>query len=568
MGYRYASYQIEGAWDEDGKSESIWDRFSHTPGMIKTGDTGDVACDFYHRYREDIALMAELGLNAARISLSWPRIIPNGKGAVNPKGIDFYNRVIDELLKHNLKPFVTLYHWDLPQILEDTGGWANRDLANYFSDYAALASKSFGDRVKHWMSFNEPWIFTVLGYMFGIHAPGRRDRRYAMKAGHVINLAQGMATRAIRENSKPDMVGAAFSMQPIGSHSDSVEDREAAERYHRFNNVWFLETAMEGRYPKIFLEGSEEEWLDIQPGDMEIIKAPLDFIGINLYTRMTIAHDPHDKMMGTRPAYPGEENELTDFGWEVYPRALSEMILRISRDYPGIPIYVTENGASYGEAPEADGKVHDQRRIKFLRGYIAEMGLAIAKGADVRGYFLWTFTDNFEWAEGFGQRFGIVYCDFKTQLVPSRIAAIGIRSSRAAMCSTSILANDGREHSDLGPRPRDVGVLRRAVRRPLYVASGGGTSGRRIAAPGGADHGIQILQPVYNRDAGYCGDYGSDAAYRCKSGNEVRLLCAHLRRAVIKTDARVPAHLHSDLHYFRTGVQDRPAGRGRRAWRR
>lgn len=410
-----ASYQIEGAWNEDGKSESIWDRFSHTPGMIKTGDTGDVACDFYHRYRDDIALMAELGLNAARISLSWPRIIPDGKGLVNSKGIDFYNRVIDELLKHNIKPFVTLYHWDLPQILEDTGGWTNRDLAKYFGDYAALASKSFGDRVKHWMSFNEPWIFTVLGYMFGVHAPGRRDRRQAMRAGHVINLAQGMATRAIRENSKPEMVGTAFSMQPIFPHSDSVEDREAAERYHRFNNVWFLETAMEGRYPKIFLEGSEEEWLDIRPGDMDTIKAPLDFIGINLYTRMTIAHDPNDKMMGTRPAYPGEENELTDFGWEVYPRALSEMILRISRDYPGIPIYVTENGASYSEAPEADGKVHDQRRIRFLRGYIAEMGRAIAKGADVRGYFLWTFTDNFEWAEGFGQRFGIVYCDFKTQ---------------------------------------------------------------------------------------------------------------------------------------------------------
>src|ERR1700683_601413 len=189
-----ASYQIEGAWNEDGKSESIWDRFSHTPGMIKTGDTGDVACDFYHRYRDDITLMAGLGLNAARISLSWPRIIPDGKGSVNSKGIYFYNRVIDELLKHKITPFVTLYHWDLPQILEDTGGWTNRDLAKYFGDYAALASKSFGDRVKHWMSFNEPWIFTVLGYMFGVHAPGRRDRRQAMRAGHVINLAQGMAT--------------------------------------------------------------------------------------------------------------------------------------------------------------------------------------------------------------------------------------------------------------------------------------------------------------------------------------------------------------------------------------
>jgi beta-glucosidase len=410
-----ASYQIEGAPSADGKGESIWDRFSHTPGKIKHGDTGDVACDFYHRYRDDIAMMADLGLNAARISLAWPRIVPNGKGEANHKGIDFYNRVIDELLKHNIQPFVTLYHWDLPQMLEDGGGWTNRDAASYFGDYAAVCAKAFGDRVKHWMAFNEPWIFTVLGYMFGIHAPGLRDRKLALRAGHVVNLAQGLGVRAIRANTKPDMVGTAFSMQPIFPKTDSPEDREAAERYHRFNNVWFLETAMEGRYPKIFLEGTEEEWLDVRPGDMEIVKAPLDFIGINLYTRMTIAHDPHDKMMGTRPAYHGEENELTDFGWEVYPPALSEMILRIAHDYPKMPIYVTENGASYGEKPDADGQVRDQRRIRFLRGYIAEMGRAIEKGADVRGYFLWTFTDNFEWAEGFQQRFGIVYCDFETQ---------------------------------------------------------------------------------------------------------------------------------------------------------
>jgi beta-glucosidase len=410
-----ASYQIEGGWNEDGKGESIWDRFSHSPGKIKNGDTGDVACDFYHRYREDIAMMADLGLNAARISIGWPRIIPDGKGAVNSKGIDFYNRVIDELLKRDIKPFVTLFHWDLPQVLEDVGGWGNREVAKYFSDYAAICAKNFGDRVKHWMTFNEPWIFTVLGYMMGVHAPGHRDRALALKASHVVNLAQGMATRAIRANSKPEMVGTAFSMQPIGSKTDAQEDRDAAERYHRFNNVWFLESVMRGRYPEIFLTGTAEEWLDIRPGDLEIIKAPIDFIGINLYTRMTIRHDPGEPLMGTRHAYPGEENELTDFGWEVYPRALSEMIMRISRDYPGTPLYVTENGASYGEGPGPDGKVHDARRIRFLRGYISEMGKAIARGADVRGYFLWTFTDNFEWAEGFGQRFGIVHCDFKTQ---------------------------------------------------------------------------------------------------------------------------------------------------------
>jgi beta-glucosidase len=436
-----ASYQIEGAWNEDGKGESIWDRFSHTPSKIKNGDTGDVACDFYHRYREDIALMAELGLNAARISLSWPRIVPSGTGAVNSKAIDFYNRVIDEMLKHKIQPFVTLYHWDLPQALDDLGGWPNRDLAKHFGDYATIVAKSFGDRVKHWMAFNEPWVFTVLGYLIGIHAPGHRDRHAAMKATHVVNLAQGLAVRAIRSNSKPAMVGTAFSMQPIHPKTDSTEDREAAERYHRFNNMWFLDPVMKGSYPDIFLEGRTEEWLDIRPGDMEIVKAPLDFIGINLYTRMTIAHDPHDRMMGAHPARPSEENEKTDFGWEIYPKALSEMISRISREYPGIPIYVTENGCSYSEAPEADGKVRDQRRIRFLRGYIGEMGHAIAQGADVRGYFHWTFTDNFEWGEGYAQRFGIVYCDFKS--LARTVKESGYWYSRLAR--SNVLDLDSRE---------------------------------------------------------------------------------------------------------------------------
>jgi beta-glucosidase len=410
-----ASYQIEGGWNEDGKGESIWDRFSHTPRRIKNGDNGDVACDFYHRYKDDIALMKELGFNAARISLSWPRIIPAGQGEINPKGIDFYNRVIDELLKHNIQPFVTLYHWDLPQALEEIGGWPNRELAKHFADYAAVCASSFGDRVKHWMVFNEPWIFTVLGYLIGQHAPGRYDRKEAMKATHVVNLAQGLGVRALRANTRPEMVGTAFSMQPVFPKNDTEEDRKAAERFHRFNNVWFLEPVMHGRYPDIFLQGTHQEWLAPQPGDFETMKAPLDFIGINLYTRITITHDPDEPGMGVRPSYPGEENELTEFGWEIYPKALSQMIMRISRDYPGMPIYVTENGCSFGDAPGPDGKVHDERRIRFLRKYIAEMGRAIQQGADVRGYFEWTFTDNFEWAEGFAQRFGIVYCDFITQ---------------------------------------------------------------------------------------------------------------------------------------------------------
>lgn len=410
-----ASYQIEGAWNEDGKGESIWDRFCHTPGKIKNHDTGDVACDFYHRYPEDIALMAEMGLNAARISLSWPRIIPEGYGKVNQKGIDFYNRVIDELLHHGLRPFVTLYHWDLPQTLEDAGGWPKRELAEYYRDYAELVAQSFGDRVKHWIVFNEPWVFTVLGYLLGIHAPGRSEPTQALRATHVVNLAQGMAVRALREHGRPEAVGTAFSMQPCYPKSDTPEDRAATERFSRFLNFWFLEPVMNGRYPEVFLNGSNEDLLEIRPGDMEIARAPLDFIGINLYTRAFVAHDPNEPRLGARQVPADEGTELTDFKWEVYPPALSRMILDVTREFGRLPIYVTENGCSYGEEPGADGKVHDQRRISFLRRYITEMGRAIEQGADVRGYFHWTFTDNFEWAEGFSQRFGLVYCDFNTQ---------------------------------------------------------------------------------------------------------------------------------------------------------
>jgi beta-glucosidase len=405
-----AAYQIEGAWNEEGKGESIWDRFAHTPGKIKNGDTGDVACDFYHRYPEDIAIMAKLGFTAARISLSWPRILPQGRGSVNQKGLDFYNRVTDELLRHNIKPFVTLYHWDLPQALEDQHGWRNRDTAEYFRDYVALAADRLGDRVKHWIVLNEPWMFTMLGHFQGMHAPGRRDPIEALRAAHIVNLAQGLSVRALRESRhRPEAVGTAFSMCPTHPLTNTAHDRAAAERCDMFVNLWFLETVMNGRYPQIGGGINFEGLIDCRPGDMERIKAPLDFIGVNLYTRAVIKHDPRERYLGAKHVQP-EGKELTDFGWEVYPQSISEMILKIWKDY-GRPIYVTENGCSYGDVPDADGRVNDQRRISFLRRYLAQVALAIKAGADVRGYFVWTLTDNFEWAEGYGQRFGIVHCD-------------------------------------------------------------------------------------------------------------------------------------------------------------
>ncbi|HUN59333.1 MAG TPA: GH1 family beta-glucosidase [Candidatus Binataceae bacterium] len=409
-----AAYQIEGAWNEDGKGESIWDRFAHTPGKIKNGDTADTACSFYYRYAEDIAIMARLGLTAARISFSWPRILPQGRESINQKGLDFYNRVIDELLRNKIQPFVTLYHWDLPQALEDLGGWRNRDTAEYFRDYVALVADRLGDRVKHWIVLNEPWMFTMLGHFQGIHAPGLRDPIGALRATHIVNLAQGLAVRALRESRhQAKAIGTAFSICPTHPLTDSANDRAAAERCDKFVNLWFLETVMNGRYPEIGGPIRFEDLADIRPGDMDTVKAPLDFIGINLYTRAIIKHDPKERYLGAKHVQP-EGKELTDFGWEVYPRSISEMILRISRKY-GRPIYVTENGCSYDDLPDGDGRVRDERRICFLRRYLAEVGRAIEAGADVRGYFVWTLTDNFEWAEGYAQRFGIVYCDRDTQ---------------------------------------------------------------------------------------------------------------------------------------------------------
>jgi beta-glucosidase len=408
-----ASYQIEGAWNEDGKGESIWDRFCHEPGHIKNGDTGDVACDHYHRYREDIALMKEMGLKGYRFSISWPRIFPQGKGSINQKGLDFYSRLIDDLLAAGITPFPTLYHWDLPQALQDEGGWDNRDTAQHFADYCATVVNHLADRVKRWMVFNEPWIFTIAGYLAGILAPSIRDPDMFLRTTHVVNLAQGLAVRALRATGKVDAVGTAFSMPWSCPASDSAEDRAAAERWHNFCNVWFLETVQNGRYPDAYVGGFDPERLGVRAGDMEIMKAPLDFIGINLYSRDVVGNAPEDKNLGVRRVEIADV-ERTDLGWEVYPEAIHNVIMRIWNDYR-LPIYITENGCSYSDGPDEKGVVKDDRRIKFLTGYIGQVGRAIKEGADVRGYYHWTLTDNFEWAQGYSERFGLIHLDFATQ---------------------------------------------------------------------------------------------------------------------------------------------------------
>ena len=408
-----ASYQVEGAWKEDGKGESIWDRFSHTPGTIMNGDTGDVACDQYHRYKDDIALMKELGLGGYRFSISWPRIFPDGKGKVNQEGLAYYSRLVDELLANDIRPFPTLYHWDLPQALQDVGGWANRDIIGHFTKYAETCIESLGDRVKHWMVFNEPWVFTFLGYIVGIHAPGLRDRAMGMRAMHIVNLAHASAIRAMRSAGTAEAIGTAFSMSAAYPYTESEEDRAAAERQHAFSNDWFLRPLMGGGYPRAYVDQDRAlAEMDIQPGDDAAIKAPLDFIGINLYTRTIAANNPDETYLGVRQV-PGP-GPKTAFGWEVWPAALYQMIMRVHRDYE-LPIYVTENGCSYPTAPDVDGRVRDQERIDFYKGYIGQVARAIDEGADVRGYYAWTLIDNFEWGMGYSQRFGIVYVDFENE---------------------------------------------------------------------------------------------------------------------------------------------------------
>ncbi len=416
-----AAYQIEGAWKDEGRGESIWDRFAHTPGKIKHGDTGDVACDSYHRFPEDIALMRAMNLNSYRFSISWPRIQPTGSGAVNSKGIDYYSRLVDALLEARIRPFVTLYHWDLPQALEDAGGWPNRDTAARFADYVDLIALRLGDRVSDWMLFNEPLAFTYKGYLDGTHAPGRNSIIDFLRASHTINLAQAAGFHALKSISPSARVGTAFNMSACEPATHSEEDQLAAERAHAIGNLWFLGPALNGRYPEA-LAFLPETVMRIKSGDLDKMRAPLDFVGINLYYR-TIASAPGalERISHTQQwLFPvkltgGQQGPKTDIGWEVWPQSMYDMVMRITRDFNRPQIEITESGCAYNDGPDANGVIRDTRRIDYHRQYLQALARAISDGADVRGYHAWTLMDNFEWAEGFSQRFGLAYVDFKTQ---------------------------------------------------------------------------------------------------------------------------------------------------------
>lgn len=414
-GVSTSAYQIEGAAREDGRGESIWDRFSHTPGKTRDGHTGDIACDHYHRYREDVQLMCDLGINTYRFSLSWPRLIPTGDGPLNPQGVDFYDRLIDSLLEAGIQPFLTLYHWDLPQTLQERGGWENRQTAFDFARYASLAASRFGDRVESWITHNEPWCSAFLGYQIGLFAPGYQNLKAALQVSHHLLISHGLAVREIRAAcSRPVEVGAALNHNPAYPYTNDPADADAARRFDGYFNRWFLDPLAGLGYPADMLAYYAVDAPQIQPGDLEIIAEPCDFLGINYYEREWVQDAPANLPPQTRrhtdPARPHTADR------EVYPEGLFELLQRIQRDYPNLsPIYITENGANFPDQITPDGRVHDPQRQQYLEAHFDQALRALQAGVDLRGYCVWSLLDNFEWALGYHGRYGIVYVDFDTQ---------------------------------------------------------------------------------------------------------------------------------------------------------
>jgi beta-glucosidase len=404
-----ASYQVEGAAHEDGRGESVWDRFAATPGKVRNGDTGDVACDFYHRYPEDVTLMRELGLDAFRFSIAWPRVLPEGRGRVNPAGLDFYDRLVDELLAHDIEPFATLFHWDTPQALEDAGGWSSRPTAEAFVEYTEAVVARLGDRVRCWITHNEPWVYAWIGHAWGEHAPGRTSETDAVAVAHHLLLSHGWATQAIRNASPDAQVGISLNLAQAYPASASPEDEAAAWKFDGAGNRWFLDPIFRGSYPADLLERNEIVAPFVHDGDLEAMTAPIDFLGVNNYFRFVVGAGVDGPRVHSDP-----DAQRTDMGWEVYPDGLRALLSRVADEYAPQAIYITENGAAFGDVRGHDGRVHDPERTEYLQTHIDAVAAAVADGVPVKGYFVWSLLDNFEWAHGYSKRFGIVYIDYPT----------------------------------------------------------------------------------------------------------------------------------------------------------
>jgi len=412
-----SAYQIEGSPTADGAGRSIWHRFSHTPGNTWLDQTGDIACDHYRRYKDDVAIMAELGTNAYRFSVSWGRIYPEGIGAVNKKGIDFYSRLVDELLKRGIKPNVTLYHWDLPETLDDRGGWLNRDIAEWFCDYAVTMWEALGDRVEMWSTLNEPWVITDGGYLSGVLAPGHSNLFEAPIATHNLLRAHGLAVDRFRSTSaaKTGKIGITVNLEPKYPASQSPEDLEATRRADAYMNRQYLDPIFKGTYPGELREIFGEAWPDWPEEDMRQISQPIDFLGINYYTRKVERYHPDFLPLKTKHV-PQPESFMTDTHWEVYPAALTRVLEWVSQQYGKPPIYITENGAAYYDPPQAiDGKIEDPLRVEYFRQHLRAVHDALRQGVDLRGYYAWSLLDNYEWSHGYSKRFGLVHVDYATQ---------------------------------------------------------------------------------------------------------------------------------------------------------
>jgi len=413
-GVATASYQVEGATGEDGRGESIWDRFSRTPGKTFNGETGDVACDHYHRYPEDVALMKQLGLKAYRFSIAWPRLFPAGSGPLNRKGVDFYHRLVDALLAAGIVPVPTLYHWDLPQTLEDAGGWPNPDTAYRFADYAEAVFDTLGDRVHTWITLNEPWCSAYLGYMTGENAPGKTDLGACLAAGHTLLLAHGLAVQRFRARPSGGQIGITVNLAPVHPASESDADRAAARRWDAFQNRWFLDPIFKGDYPAELRAAFGGRLPPFTDEHRALVQSPTDFVGVNYYSRAVVRHDPADSLLQREIVrVPGAA--CTAMGWEIYPRGLYEILTWAGDNYGDPVLYVTENGAAFDEAPGPDGVVDDEPRRAYLRDHLRAAHDAITNGVRLAGYFVWSLMDNFEWAFGYSRRFGIVRVDYATQ---------------------------------------------------------------------------------------------------------------------------------------------------------
>ncbi|MFO1111792.1 MAG: GH1 family beta-glucosidase [Bradyrhizobium sp.] len=408
-GVSTSSFQIEGAAHIDGRGDSIWDSYCRQSGKVKNGDTGDIACDHYHRYREDVALMRQLGVDAYRFSIAWPRVLPRGSGAANEAGLSFYDRLVDALLAAGIEPWICLYHWDLPQALGDLGGWQNRDIAGWFADYAALIARRYGDRVKRFATFNEPCVFTLFGYGFGWNAPGIADKDALHKAIHHVNLSHGAAVDVLRATVPQLSVGAIHNRQPCYGCTESADDVAAALRFASYWNDAFPYPQHFGCYPSSLVDAIEPY---VKPGDLALISRPVDWFGLNHYSPHYIKADTN--LLGATFGAPPADVPRTPIGWPIVPDAFRETLLDIHRRFR-LPVYVLENGTAADDKIDDAGAIQDSGRIEYLQRYTSALQEAIAAGADVRGYFVWSLLDNFEWGAGYTQRFGLVYVDYATQ---------------------------------------------------------------------------------------------------------------------------------------------------------